>query len=54
MHVVLHIYDVDQSVFGKYDDFEPGLTMLSLALSSTLEYLINNYTSNTFLVYFRL
>ena len=29
MHVVWHIYDAVPSVFGKCDDFEPGLTMLS-------------------------
>ena len=54
MHVVLHIYDVDQSVFGKCDDFEPGLTMLSLALSSKLEYFDYNCNLSIFPVYFRL
>ena len=40
MHVVKHIYDVDQSPFGKFDGFEPGLTMLSLVWSSILDFFI--------------
>ena len=54
MHVVWHIYDAVPSVFGKCDDFEPGLTMLSPVWSLRLEYFNNYCTSGIFSVYFRL